>query len=62
VGPNCQALSLPSPECGNAPYSVDLTNYMNQKEEGMPCRNRFTRDQLRRMRATLLNIRAGELL
>jgi hypothetical protein len=62
AGPDCTGLDLPPPACGNAPYQVDLTNFMSQKEEGLPCRNHFTRQQLRRMRATLLNLRADELL
>ncbi len=62
VGENCSAINLPPPTCGNAPYQIDLTNYMNQKAEGIPCRNHLTRGQLKRMRATLLNLRAGELL
>jgi hypothetical protein len=52
----------PNPPCGgNAPYTPDLTNYMNQKPESALCRNHFTRGQLRRARATLLNLRQGEL-
>jgi hypothetical protein len=54
--PDCAYVGgLPGPCAGDRPYDPDMMNFMSA---GFPvCRSRFTWGQLRRARATLVNLR-----